>query len=39
MNEYPEADLGLLVHTGSDVVYLDKDIAAIPWDFLAGVSL
>ena len=39
MNEYPEADLGLLVHTGSDVVYLDKDIAAIPWNFLAGVSL
>jgi predicted AAA+ superfamily ATPase len=37
MDEYTEATLGVLVHCGSDVILLDKDIIALPWTLLAGV--
>jgi len=36
MNEYPAAIFGALVHAGSDVVLLDKDLVALPWTLLAG---
>lgn len=38
MDEYKEATLGVLVHCGSDVMLLDKDIIAMPWTLLAGVQ-
>ena len=38
LDEYPKASLGVLVHTGSDVRLLDRDIVAIPWTLLAGVQ-
>jgi len=36
MDEYAGATLGVLVHSGSDVILLDKDIIAVPWTLLAG---
>jgi uncharacterized protein len=38
LDEYTNATLGVLVHCGSDVTLLDKDIIAIPWTLLAGLQ-
>jgi hypothetical protein len=38
MDEYKEATLGVLVHCGSDVMLLDRDIIAMPWTLLTGVQ-
>lgn len=36
MAEYPQADMGVLVHAGSQMEHLDKNVLAVPWTVLAG---
>lgn len=36
--EYPEAKLGVLVHTGSQMEHVDENILAVPWTVLAGAQ-
>ncbi|MDP1809071.1 MAG: ATP-binding protein [Actinomycetota bacterium] len=36
LDEHPEAAAAFLVHTGAEIVYLDKKIVAVPWQVIAG---
>lgn len=36
MEEYPEAQVGLLIHTGNKAGYLSQKIVAVPWTLVAS---
>jgi len=36
LDEHPEATTAFLVHTGTEIVYLDEKIVAVPWQIIAG---
>lgn len=38
LGEYPEAQVGVIVHTGNEVKYLSRKVLAIPWTVFAGIG-
>ena len=38
LEEYPEALIGIVIYTGSEVKYLGRKILAIPWSAFSGAD-
>lgn len=38
LEEYPEALIGIIIHTGNEIKYLSQKVLAIPWIMFAGLG-